>query len=580
MKKGIFRKTLAAYALIMVLSVIFTEIYIAAAVKHNYINNLRKDLAVQTDLIVPFVDFNGTGIGELCRVLKEKTGARVTIIGKDGTVIGDSDESPARMDNHLSRPEIQESLGGITGSAIRYSKTLKQDFLYFSKAVAEGESLRGFIRLAVPLKDIGSAINILRIKIVLVVSIVLLVTGLFSMLRTNRLRKLLGQITDYSKALARGDLETRLFLEEAEEFDDIAKNLNTMSVKLRDMIEENEEETKRLSVILKSIPDALLIIDPGGTVIIASSSAKEFFRDISLLGKHYIEIVRNQEFAELMDHVRRDHSPGTAKIRLEYPDERYLMVRVSPLFYRGVTLSGFVVVLHDITQIEKLERMRKDFVVNVSHEIKTPVTAIRGFADTLLDGAIDDRANAVKFLQTIKANSERINSLVDDLMMISRIELGVIRIEKTAVDFGDVAEHVATTLREKASARNLYLKTSLKSEMTTIKADRNRLIQILINLVDNAIKFTETGGIILGMDEEEGKTVLFVEDTGIGIPGEHLSRLGERFYRVDAARSRKMGGTGLGLAIVKHLVKAHGWEMGIESSPGKGTRVKIFIPSE
>jgi two-component system phosphate regulon sensor histidine kinase PhoR len=579
MKKGIFRKTFAAYALVMVLSVIFTEIYIAAAVKQNYINNLRKDLAVQTDLIVPFVDFNGTGIGELCRVLKEKTGARVTIIGKDGTVIGDSDESPARMDNHLSRPEIQESLGGITGSAIRYSKTLKQDFLYFSKAVAEGESLRGFIRLAVPLKDIGSAINILRIKIVLVVSIVLLVTGLFSLVRTNRLRKLLGQITDFSKALARGDLETRLFLEEAEEFDEIAKNLNTMSVKLRDMIEENEEETKRLSVILKSIPDALLIIDSSGAVVIASSSAKEFFRDISLLGKHYIEIVRNQEFAELMDHVRRDQSPGTAKIRLEYPDERYLMVRVSPLFYRGVTLSGFVVVLHDITQIEKLERMRKDFVANVSHEIKTPVTAIRGFADSLLDGAIDDRANAVKFLQTIKANSERINSLVDDLMMISRIELGVIRIEKSKVDFGDVAEHVVATLREKASARNLYLKTSLKSEMTTIKADRNRLIQILINLVDNAIKFTETGGIILGMDEEEGKTVMFVEDTGIGVPGEHLSRLGERFYRVDAARSRKMGGTGLGLAIVKHLVKAHGWEMGIESSPGKGTRVKVFIPS-
>jgi two-component system phosphate regulon sensor histidine kinase PhoR len=577
MKKGIFRKTFAAYALIMVLSIIFTEIYITAAVRQNYINNLRKNLAVQTDLAVPLIDFNGDDIGELCRTLKERTGARITVIGKDGAVLGDSDESPARMENHLARPEIQESLTDVTGSAIRYSETLKHDFLYFSRKVAEEERLIGFVRMAVPLEEIGSAVNILRIKIVLVVSMVLLATGIFSLLRTNQLRKLLGQITDFSKALARGDLETRLFLEEAEEFDEIAKNLNSMSGRFRNMIDENEEETKRLSVILKSIPDALLIVDSGGAVVLASSSAKEFFRDVTLLGQRYIEIVRNQEFAELMDRVRRDHSPGMAKIRLDRPDERYLMVRVSPLFYRGVTLSGFVVVFHDITQIEKLERMRKDFVVNVSHEIKTPVTAIRGFADTLLDGAIDDRDNAVKFLQTIRANSERINSLVDDLMMISRIELGVIRIEKSEVDFGDVAGHVLETLGEKASAKNLYLKTSVKSEMKTILADKNRLLQILINLVDNAIKFTETGGIILGMEEEEGKPVLFVEDTGMGIPGEHLPRLGERFYRVDAARSRKMGGTGLGLAIVKHLVKAHGWEMLIESSPGKGTRVKIFI---
>lgn len=579
MKKGIFRKTFAAYALIIFLSVIFTEIYIAAAVKQNYIDNLRNDLAVQTALIGPGIDFNGDDINERCRTLKEKTGARITVIGKDGTVLGDSDESPAGMDNHMTRPEIQESLTGMEGSAIRYSDTLKKDFLYFSRKVADGERLIGFVRMAVPLKEISSAVNILRIKIVLVVTIALLATGIFSLLKTNQLRKLLGQITDYSRALARGDLETRLFLEEAEEFDEIAKNLNAMSVRLRDNIEEHEEETKRLGVILKSIPDALLIINSGGAVVLASSSAKEFFRGIPLLGQHYIEIARNQDFAELMEHVRRDRSPGQAKIMIDHPDERYLIVRVSPLFYRGMSLSGFVVVFHDITKIEKLESMRKDFVVNVSHEIKTPVTAIRGFADTLLDGAIDDRDNAVKFLQTIRANSDRINSLVDDLMMISRIELGVIRLEKSAVDFGEVADHVLSTLRDKASSKKLYLRTSLITEAKTILADRNRLVQIMINLVDNAIKFTETGGITLGMEEEEGKTVLFVEDTGIGIHGEHLPRLGERFYRVDAARSRKMGGTGLGLAIVKHLVKAHGWEMRIESSPGKGTRVKIFLPS-
>ncbi len=221
--------------------------------------------------------------------------------------------------------------------------------------------------------------------------------------------------------------------------------------------------------------------------------------------------------------------------------------------------------------------MRKDFVANVSHEIKTPITAIKGFADTLLEGALDDKENAVKFLHTIKSNSERINSLVDDLMTISKIELGVIKVQKSVIDAEDVFENVLTILKGRADEKNLYLKTTIKPEFRKLSADKERLIQILTNLVDNAIKFTESGGVTIGIGEEDSKPFLFVEDTGIGITVKHLPRLGERFYRVDPARSRKMGGTGLGLAIVKHLVKAHGWNMQIESVSGKGTKVKIFL---
>jgi two-component system phosphate regulon sensor histidine kinase PhoR len=270
--------------------------------------------------------------------------------------------------------------------------------------------------------------------------------------------------------------------------------------------------------------------------------------------------------------------PGVTESLLDYPEERYCVVRVSPLMYRGEdVLSGFVAIFHDITQLKKLEQVRKDFVANISHELKTPITAIQGFSETLLEGALDDKEHALKFIETIKANSRRINSLVDDLMTISKIELGVDKVEKSPVVFEDVADTILAMLKDKAAQKHLTLKTSVLPDLGAISADRDRLIQILTNLVDNAIKFTETGGVIFGINEEKNRTFIFVQDTGIGIPQKHLSRLGERFYRVDAGRSRNMGGTGLGLAIVKHLVKAHGWDMQIESVVGKGMNVRIFI---
>ncbi|HWR73662.1 MAG TPA: ATP-binding protein, partial [Nitrospirota bacterium] len=268
--------------------------------------------------------------------------------------------------------------------------------------------------------------------------------------------------------------------------------------------------------------------------------------------------------------------PGTAEFSIERPEARHFSVRIAPLFYHEEELSGFVAVFHELTKLKQLERVRQDFVANISHELKTPITAIRGFAETLLDGALEDREHSRKFLETIRENSDRINSLVDDLMIISKIELGVIKLLKRPVDFEDMADSVMTLFQDRAKSKGLTLTADVPEVAAPLQADRDRLVQILTNLVDNAIKFTEQGGVTFGLKEEAGRTVLFVEDTGIGVPEKHLSRLGERFYRVDTGRSRAMGGTGLGLAIVKHLVKAHGWEIEIKSRVGEGTTVRIL----
>ncbi|HWR89199.1 MAG TPA: ATP-binding protein [Dissulfurispiraceae bacterium] len=578
MKKDMLTRIILIYVILTVLSIALIEIFITEAVRERREEDLKKSLVVQLGLLEDIVPFGQGKIDDLCKRLKETTGARITVIRADGMVIGDSDTDSSQMENHAGRSEIVEALLSATGISVRLSETTRHDYLYIARRITRDGDVQGFIRMAVPLEEIDRAVNDLRFMLIVIVSIVLLSTGILSILQIERLRKLIGEMRGFSQSLARGDFSGKLFLKGGREFEEIARNFNTMTEKLKSVMSEKEEEKNRLGLILKSVPDALLITDARGTVLLSSASSSEYFGNTDPAGKQFLELVRSHDFADLVDHVRTTLSPASVQLKLDLPDERYLVAKVSPLFYRDRDLAGFVAVLHDITQMKKLEEIRKDFVANVSHELKTPITAIRGFAETLLEGAIDDREHALRFAGMIKANSERINSLIDDLMTISRIELGVIKVDKAEIDIIDVADTVLALLRNKAAEKGLAVGTSFPEGTGTIQADRNRLIQILTNLVDNAIKFTEKGEITLGAEEEAGRFVLFVRDTGIGVQQKHLPRLGERFYRVDPARSRTMGGTGLGLAIVKHLVRAHGWEMRIESTFGQGTKVKIYLP--
>jgi len=578
MNRGVFKRIFILYAVLILLAFLFVELSITSSIREHFLAGLKQNLSVQASLLADSISFDSRrSIDDLCKQLKEKTGSRITVIALDGRVIGDSDSSSSTMENHAHRPEIQQAALNGAGMFIRASDTLKQDFLYVAYRATSGKTPRGYILLSVPLHDVDHAVNAARLNILLIVGFVLAGTGLFSLWQFEYLRRLTREINDFAGSLVPRSIGNKLFLKDAGEFSDIADSLNTLSMELKTIIGEHEEERKRLNEILRSIPDALIIMDTNGLVLLSSAASRNFFGDTPLMGRPFIQVVRNSEFFSLLDEVRISRKTGVSEFTIEYPAERYCVVRISPLFHGRDELTGFVAIFHDITELKKMEQVRKDFVANASHELKTPITAINGFADTLLEGALDDKEHAVKFLRAIKSNSERINSLVDDLMTISKIEMGVVKIEKASISFVDVAEAVQAILREKAEAKDLSLTTSINPDMNELIADRDRLTQILTNLVENGIKFTDQGGVTLGMDKENGKAVIFVEDTGIGISKQHLSRLGERFYRVDPGRSRNMGGTGLGLAIVKHLVKAHGWDMRIESTPGKGTKVRIVV---
>jgi two-component system phosphate regulon sensor histidine kinase PhoR len=581
MKAGLFTRIFLLFSVILVLAVLLAELSVTRTVRNSRIGSLRESLETQAVLIAREITFTSPSpLDDLASEMKETVRARVTIIAMDGKVLGDSDHSSAAMDNHRDRPEVRQADVAGTGIAIRRSDTLDRELLYVAKKIVRDGRPRGFVRLSIALQELDASVGRLRLKILIAVAGILAVTAILVFWQIDRLRRLTLQIRDFTTSIARGDLGKRLFLHRAGEFEEIAGSLNDMAHSLQGDIKSLRDEKAKFETALLGISDGVLLLDQSGRVELANRAFRDMFGvGDDIAGRPFLEVVRHHLLADIVREAHEHHRPSSSEIDIAGPKQLHVFATALPIVQESLRedrYRGTVVALHDITQLKKLEQVRKDFVANVSHEIKTPITAIQGFADTLLEGALDDREHARKFVETIRSNSRRINTLVDDLMTISKIELGVIAVEKTDVAFEDVAETVMTLLRNKAEKKGIVLTASVPPDFGAIQADRDRLVQIMTNLVDNGIKFTDSGSVTLGIGEEGGRTVLFVEDTGIGVPEKHLSRLGERFYRVDAARSRNMGGTGLGLAIVKHLVKAHGWEMQIESTAGKGTKVKII----
>ena len=589
MKHVLFKRILFSYLLITLLLLVSLELYLSRAIKDNYISNLKGNLVTQAHLIADRIPASfQNNLDDFCKNFKVKTGARVTIIDSLGRVLGDSDEPSDRMENHSDRPEIKDAEISDTGSSVRYSKTLQKNLLYVAIAVTNDSESR-YLRLSMPLYDIEQAMRTIRMRIIIAaiaVSFIVIILGIF---QTRRITKSIEEITAFSKEVAKGNFKKKLFLKEEGELGELSKNIGDMAEEIRKRLRESDEEKMKIETILRRMSDGLILADTKGTILLSNVAIMNLFGiGQTIDGKTVMETLRKAELMELIDAVARGKEHASCEIEVTHPKELYLMVTATPFYshnYENRT-SKVVLMFHDITRLKKLEEVRKDFVANVSHEIKTPITAIKGFAETLLDGALYEKENAPKFIETIRNHSERLNSLVDDLLTLSRIELGDIKIEKITIDLEKVIDTVFATLHEKAQNKGLYLKKHITPEHKEILADKDRLIQILLNLVDNGIKFTEKGGVTVKVKSEKLKVEdgekdfieISVEDTGMGIPRKHLARLGERFYRVDRARSRELGGTGLGLAIVKHLVKEHGWEMKFESIEGKGTIVHLLCP--
>jgi len=562
-------------------------LYLVSTLKGLFIDQVTQHLFSQANLLLTYLPdlSDQPSLDELAQVLKHQLQTRVTLLNPEGTVLGDSDEASSLMENHLLRPEIQQALREGKGAAIRFSATVQQNLLYVALPVKKPDgALAGFLRLALPLVEIEHNLQEIRHKVVLGALLALVVAVALGISLARSLESKILSIIAFTQQIARGELGNRMRATSQDELGTLIQNLNLMAEKLGEELKAVSDEKQEKEAILKSMTDGVLVIDRQGKIILSNPVVEKLFGldATTIKGRPFLDVLKSSTFQSLVQEVQEKKSKVSSEIQILSPRRTDLSVEAVPVKSGQGGMEGTVLVFHDVTRLKRLEEMRVDFVANVSHELRTPLTAIKGFVETLLDGALEDKEHAIRFLKIISHHSDRLSRLLDDLLTLSNIELGKIKIERGPVHLDQAVHSVLSMLQQKALDKGITLRFEGSEGLPPVLADRDRLVQILVNLVDNGIKYTERGGKVSIEARVKrgrpGQMEISVKDTGIGIPESALPRLGERFYRVDKARSRAEGGTGLGLAIVKHLVEVHQGSMLIESQVGQGTTVSLTLP--
>ena len=570
------------------LGVLVMWIYVSRALEAQAVARLESTMVTQAGLLhdsfAPLLDDPPGAPAFQARAQRYARilGARLTVIAGDGTVLAESDrESVREIENHAGRPEVRRALAGQVGSDVRRSVTVERDLLYVAVPLEHPGRPRAVLRLALPTHDVDAARTLVRRTLaggaVLAIGVALVI-GLFV---SRRVTRPLRGMEDAARRMAEGDLTQAVPVAGADEIAALGTALNRTAVALREKIERLGDEQAKVRTILDGMTEGVVALDDRGRLLLLNPAARAMFAVGNGIaeGRPFLEVIRQKELLDLVYEVRASGTPARHELELGPPVNRVVAARGAPVGL-GPETPGVLLVLHDVTELRRLERVRSEFVANVSHELRTPLTCIKGYLETLLDGALDDRDHARRFLEVAGTHAERLDRLIDDLLELSNIESGRVTMVPMRLDLGDVVAGVAAMFEQQTGQSRQALETAVAPGLA-IHADRDRLVQILVNLVDNAVKFTPEGGRIRIEAETgpDGRVEVRVRDTGVGIPSTELPRITERFYRVDKTRSREVGGTGLGLAIVKHLVQAHGGELHIESALGHGTTVSFTLPA-
>ncbi len=551
--------------------------------------SMVRDARLIHDAILPYVT-QGTPVGAV-QELVHKYGtmlgseARLTVISVNGTVLGDSGldlGEVRRLAHQEDWPEVQAALAGGIGHHLRRPQHRHGEMLYVAIPLADKAQVRGALRIALPLTAVSQATTSVHQTVALgalLAFAVVLAVGLFL---SRRVTRPVTEIQSIARWMAEGDFAQRVPISGIGEIAELGRTLNLMAERLSDKIQDLEGERTKVAAILDSMVEGVIAIDQRSRIVLMNHAARRIF-DLSrepVETRPLLEIVRHKEILDLVSGGRRLDEDDARRHEIEIgpPVDRILDVHASAIALAPAG-QGVLLVLHDVTELRRLERVRTEFVANVSHELRTPLTSIRGYLETLLDGALEEPSNARRFLEIAHTHAERLSRLVDDLLQLSDIETGKLVLKPTVLSLHEVAAEVVAFFEKLAAQKSLSLVNNVPPDIR-LQADWDRLTQIFVNLVDNALKYTpEHGEITLSAEHKTPKFVhVWVVDTGIGIPSIDLPRITERFYRVDRARSRELGGTGLGLAIVKHLVQAHGGELWLESELGKGTTVNFSLP--
>jgi two-component system phosphate regulon sensor histidine kinase PhoR len=573
--------------LIIVLALFTVALYASNALKQFYLEKNREHLEAHAwhfrGLIEEKFSLDyGREVDSLCKTVGNQLSNRFTVILPSGLVFGDSMEDPSRMDNHKNRPEIRKALSGDIGTSTRFSHTVKQDMMYVAIPVKKDEKIIGVVRTSMPVTTIEQTFNVIYSKITVVGIGVAILAAIISFVVSYRITKPLEEMRKGALRYAHGDLNHRIYVPESREIGTLAETMNQMASQLAERIQIVTKQRNELEAVLTSMEEAVVIVDREERIVRCNQAAGKIFgfNPETFTHRSIQELIRNATIQRFVKKIFESEIHVEEVIVLNTPEERFLHAHGTLLHEAENRLPVALLVFHDITRLKQLENMRREFVANVSHELRTPITSIVGFIETLQDGAINDPENAGKFLNIVERNASRLNSIINDLLTLSKIEQGkegeeIIFIEERIRDVLDAA---VMACQKRANENQVTIHLQCDDKLCA-NINAALLEQAVVNLLDNAIKYSDPGSYVnVSAVQQEHDLIIAVEDFGCGISEEHLSRLFERFYRVDKARSRNLGGTGLGLAIVKHIANAHHGLAVVESIPGKGSIFSIKLP--
>ncbi|HEV2020973.1 MAG TPA: ATP-binding protein [Terriglobales bacterium] len=567
MTHRIFFKLMGAFLLVIVAGTVTLDFAIRRAWETSLRGEIERALVEKTQLFAGRVQADKShSMQEVAVEAGRQAQARATIIDSTGKVLADSEADPATMENHATRPEFAAALQGEVGSSVRLSHTVHVNLLYVAVPIPGGA-----VRLAHPLAAIEKTTAQVRSTLLQGSALALAVAMLLAGLAALSISRRLNRIVKFAERVASGDLSARIAESSLDEIGQVAATLDRTARRLEDAFHEVETRRQQMETLLNSMHEPVIAVSAERTVQWANGAMERLAAGRARPQAPVVEVVRDPDFLAALTTALEKREITTARVRSAAPG-RVFDVTAAPM------AGGAVAVLHDLTEIERVEKTRRDFIANVSHELRTPLTSIQGYAETLYE-TLSDSGGAREFVDIIRKNAERMARLTEDLLTLARVESGEQKLEFAAPPARELLEDAARDLRETARSRGLEL-TVAESSDTPVHADPDAIHQVLANLIDNASKYAAAGGRIELGARPAGATVEFyVRDFGPGIASEHLSRLFERFYRVDKARSVEAGGTGLGLAIVKHIVLNHGGTVRAESELGHGSTFSFILPA-
>ena len=607
-KKRLAIQLFLTYFWVALAAIVLAAYLGSGAIRDFYLQHTLQDLAARARVLAPQVEallsaIQEEGAGEsaedadaatyrelnsLMKSLGATVATRFTVILPDGKVVADSDEDWQIMESHADRPEIVEALETReVGHQMRWSATLKKELMYVAVPVfgpAEGESrpVIAVARASLPTATIQESLGWIRTRLILGAVLVIGLLALVSMWTSLRIHRLIRTMAEGAEHFAEGKLEHRLTLTGFVEIDVLSDSMNRMANDLSDRIETILRQQNELEAVLVSMQEGVLAVNNERIVINLNQTCADLLGASldEVRGRLIHEVIRKSDLLKFVEVTLSREDPIEEDIRIRGDEERWLNAHGTRLHDAQGSQIGALVVLHDVTRLRRLENVRRDFVANVSHELKTPITSIKGFVETLLDGAMQDPKNSTRFLEIVSRQVNRLEAIIEDLLILSRLEKGSeeknTRLEQGRL--GDVIKAAVEMCEKKAQDKEIEISVHCGSQLE-VQMNSALLEQALVNLIDNAVKYGPAGSHIeVTAEQENGRVALRVQDEGCGIDPKHLPRLFERFYRADKARSRELGGTGLGLAIVKHIALVHRGSVGVHSTVGRGSTFSILLP--